>query len=142
MFQSEDVGDNHRHRGTVQIYRVEEPKVEPNRNRNDDIRPDADALFCEIRQTCLRRIAMDRMAFWVKVSCISCISLENWQTDPMNLYDLTHGKLSLAIYPASLWGSTQSVSMSPIPTAWSTIVRQRTLLWSSQDLQSQKSWVY
>lgn len=44
MFQSEDVGDNHRHRGTVQIYRVEEPKVEPNRNRNDDIRPDTDAL--------------------------------------------------------------------------------------------------
>lgn len=57
MFQSEDVGDNHRHRGTVQIYRVEEPKVEPNRNRNDDIRPDTDALFCEIRQTCLRRIS-------------------------------------------------------------------------------------
>ena len=57
MFQSEDVGDNHRHRGTVQIYRVEEPKVEPNRNRNDDIRPDTDALD-EIRQTCLRQIAI------------------------------------------------------------------------------------
>jgi len=37
-----DVGDNHRHRGTVQIYRVEEPKVEPNRNRNDDIRVNAE----------------------------------------------------------------------------------------------------
>ena len=53
--------------------------------------------FCKIRPTCLRRIAMDRIAFWVIVSCISCISLENWQTDPMNLYDLTHGKLSLAM---------------------------------------------
>lgn len=33
-----DFGDNGRHRGTVQIYRVEEPVVEGWRDRNDDIR--------------------------------------------------------------------------------------------------------
>lgn len=36
-----DVGDNYRKRGTVQIYRMEEPKVERGRNRNDDIRVSA-----------------------------------------------------------------------------------------------------
>ena len=36
--RTQDVGDNYRKRGTVQIYRMEEPKVERGRNRNDDIR--------------------------------------------------------------------------------------------------------
>ena len=130
MFQSEDVGDNHRHRGTVQIYRVEEPKVEPNQNRNDDIRPDTDALD-EIRQTCLRQIAMDRITFWMKISCISSISFAFDKQILWISHDLT--KMARWVWSPfaftqhrSIPGSTQSVSTSPIPTAWSTIVRQRT----------------